>query len=236
MTNVLIFLNLFFGGRLFFYNIDQVIKGSKIELKTFWTRAFFGLLIFIFVVPILQALLLFIFYLLLQLADSLIIPKQEKHRVWWYGLLFSLPYLSLLFPSFLFTHLSKDTLSFALAAHIPSKMLLILLGFILIIKEGTIVIRLALNSLKTVPTTENQTLPDQEEYERGKWIGILERTFVYFLVIFNQIGAIAVIIALKSLARFNELNKKSFAEYFLIGSLLSLLVAALPAVVVRLLM
>ena len=61
-------------------------------------------------------------------------------------------------------------------------------------------------------------------------------TFLYFLIIFNQIGAIAIIIALKSLARFKELDDKNFAEYFLIGSLLSVLVAVIPAVIVLLMM
>jgi len=236
MNQALIFLNLFFAGRLFFYDINQVMAGKKAELKTFWFRVLFGLLLFFGVASFLQALLFFIFYFLLQLADSLLIPKQEKYRAWWYGLLISLPFLTLVFPSVVFSNLPKTNFSLALMPQIPFNISLVLLGFILIIKEGTIVIRLALTSLKTVPVTENQTSPDAEEYERGKWIGILERIFVYFLVIFNQIGAIAIIIALKSLARFNELNKKSFAEYFLIGSLLSLLVATLPAVIVRLLL
>lgn len=196
----------------------------------------FGVLLFLLIESALHALLFFVFYLLLQLVDSFMIPNKEKHRAWWYGLLFALPFLALTFPSAVFSHLPESDFSLALAPPIPFNISLILLGFILIIKEGTIVIRLALNSLKTVPIAENQTSADQEEYERGKWIGILERTFVYFLVIFNQIGAIALIIALKSLARFNELNNKSFAEYFLIGSFLSLLVAALPAVIVRLLL
>jgi len=73
---------------------------------------------------------------------------------------------------------------------------------------------------------------DRREYELGRVIGLLERTFLYFLIIWNQIGAIAILIALKSLARYKELENKQFAEYFLIGSLLSVLAAAIPAVAV----
>ena len=91
--------------------------------------------------------------------------------------------------------------------------------------------------MRAIPKKKDKpTQRDREEYDRGMLIGLLERTFLYFLIIFNQIGAIAVIIALKSLARFKELDDKNFAEYFLIGSLLSVLMAAIPAVVVLLMM
>jgi hypothetical protein len=111
--------------------------------------------------------------------------------------------------------------------------LLILCGYIFTLKEGTIFIRLTLNRMRITPKKKDKpTQKDQQEYDRGKLIGLLERTFLYFLIIFNQIGAIAIIIALKSLARFKELDDKKFAEYFLIGSLLSVMVAVIPAVIV----
>ena len=82
---------------------------------------------------------------------------------------------------------------------------------------------------------EEPEINDIQEFDRGKLIGILERSLIYFLIIFNQVTAIAIIIALKSIARFKGMDDKNFAEYFLIGSLLSLVVAALPAILVRLL-
>ena len=82
---------------------------------------------------------------------------------------------------------------------------------------------------------EKPEINDIQEFDRGKLIGILERGLIYFLIIFNQIAAIAIIIALKSIARFKEMDDKNFAEYFLIGSLLSIVVAVFPAILVRLL-
>lgn len=55
----------------------------------------------------------------------------------------------------------------------------------------------------------------------GYLIGVLERIIILTLGINGQLGAIGFIIAAKSLARFNQLNDKEFAEKYLIGTLLS---------------
>ena len=109
--------------------------------------------------------------------------------------------------------------------------LLVFTGYLLTQKEATIVIRLILQRWRAVPKRDNRR-KDHREYELGRVIGLLERTFLYFLIIWNQVGAIAILIALKSLARFKDLENRTFAEYFLVGSLLSILTAAIPAVVV----
>lgn len=55
----------------------------------------------------------------------------------------------------------------------------------------------------------------------GKWIGILERTLITIFLFINEIGAIGFIIAIKSLARFKMMDDKIFSEYYLLGTLLS---------------
>lgn len=80
------------------------------------------------------------------------------------------------------------------------------------------------------PPPENA--PDRPERVRikpqegaGKMIGYLERIIVYFLLLNGQYTAIAFVIAAKSVARFPEINegdKRSLAEYYLIGTLLSM--------------
>ncbi len=228
MIEALIFLNVFFIARLLFFPMNQVLLGENDFSFKFWLRLASGLLLFLFIHPFQSAAYYVLVFLLLVCLDSLIVPKSEQRRVLWYALLFILPFGVLFW---------RPPFEFQISPLLNNrKLLLVLLGFVLTIKEGTIIIRLILTKLRTVPLTEQEASPqpDPDEYERGKWIGILERTFVYFLIIFNQIGAIALIVALKSLARFNELNRRTFAEYFLIGSFLSLLVAAVPAVLVRL--
>lgn len=59
----------------------------------------------------------------------------------------------------------------------------------------------------------------------GKYIGIFERTIVLTLVLYGAWSAVGFVLAAKSIARFNELNNKEFAEYYLIGTLLSALIA-----------
>lgn len=60
---------------------------------------------------------------------------------------------------------------------------------------------------------------------RGRVIGSLERALTLTLVLLGQYGAIGFIIAAKALARFKALEDREFAEYFLIGTLASLLLA-----------
>jgi hypothetical protein len=59
---------------------------------------------------------------------------------------------------------------------------------------------------------------------RAGWIiGSLERLILAFGIVVQSWEVIAAVIALKSVARFQKLNRQVFAEYFLVGSLFSLL-------------
>jgi len=64
-------------------------------------------------------------------------------------------------------------------------------------------------------------------------IGILERILVYYLVLNLQFTAIGFIIAAKSFARFKELEKREYAEYVLIGTLASTIIALFIAAAVH---
>jgi hypothetical protein len=52
-------------------------------------------------------------------------------------------------------------------------------------------------------------------------------------VCFAEYGAVGFVVAAKSLARFKALEDREFAEYFLIGTLASLLLAVLGGVALR---
>lgn len=67
----------------------------------------------------------------------------------------------------------------------------------------------------------------------GRAIGILERILLLPLVILGEWGGIGLILAAKSLARFKELDSRPFAEYYLIGTLTSVVVATGTGLVVR---
>ncbi len=67
----------------------------------------------------------------------------------------------------------------------------------------------------------------------GRVIGWLERTLLYALVLAGAPDAAALVIAGKSIARFPSFTEESFAEYYLIGSLMSLVIAAGVGIAVR---
>lgn len=246
IADELIFLLVYYSGRLFFYDINGILSGQRAARGETVRRLIWGLAAFIPAASAGEAAVLFIMNALLVSADSYITFKNPARRKYFFlfgtGLTLTaaawLAGIAANAAHFLHNPLSA-WLNCQLSAATPIKggvqrLAVISLGYLLALKEGTIFIRFILNQISAVPVNKaDRKDRDLAEYERGKIIGLLERTFIYFLIIFNQIGAIAVIIALKSLARFNELNDKNFAEYFLIGSLLSLFTATLPAVLVR---
>lgn len=61
----------------------------------------------------------------------------------------------------------------------------------------------------------------------GRLIGNIERVLIFVLVLSGDMAAIGFIIAAKSIARFEEMKKKQFAEYYVIGTLTSVLIAIL---------
>ncbi|HKO79999.1 MAG TPA: DUF3307 domain-containing protein [Chitinophagaceae bacterium] len=70
--------------------------------------------------------------------------------------------------------------------------------------------------------------------DAGKWIGILERTIILVLILQEQYGAIGLLIAAKSILRFNQTNsQEAKTEYVLIGSLISIGLAIVTGVVVK---
>jgi len=249
---VLILIYLF--GRFLFYDINMIVNPRLAVKHNIIKRSLTGLLAVLLLSNVYAAVLVVLLHELLILFDIRLKPKNLKRSRLWY--LLHLMTALLFMP--LIIHLLQiillwlnNPIQYVFFGFIRStvildlffdevrldQVLLILTGYIFTLKEGTIMIRLTLNRMRAIPKKKDKpTQRDQEEYDRGKLIGLLERTFLYFLIIFNQIGAIAVIIALKSLARFKELDDKNFAEYFLIGSLLSVLVAAIPAVIVLLML
>ena len=64
-------------------------------------------------------------------------------------------------------------------------------------------------------------------------IGWLERALLYGLFVAGAPDAAAVVLGVKSIARFPEFRDERFAEYYLIGSFLSLLIAAAIGLAVR---
>lgn len=252
----LVLILVYLSGRLFFCDINLITQPHKPsgQKKAVLKRIVLGFAAFVLLEHVDIAVMLILMHSLLILIDTFFVPKQSRgaKTIYICHLIFGI----IIFPMLLkflvpFMPAWQNPLLIALFDYLRSfiltkpffysgnlnRIILILIGFVFTLKEGTVFIRLTLNRISAIPVKKSDPKKeDSDEYERGKLIGLLERTFIYFLVIFNQIGGIAIIVALKSLARFKELDDKNFAEYFLIGSFLSLLMGVTPAVIIRIIL
>ncbi len=93
--------------------------------------------------------------------------------------------------------------------------------------------------LDLVPVTESPkggkeaiTVP-AVELSRGLVIGVLERTLALTLVLTSQYSALGLILAAKAIVRYQALDDRDFAEYVLIGTLASLLIALFVGIAIR---
>lgn len=102
----------------------------------------------------------------------------------------------------------------------------ILAGMLLVINEMNIVLRYILEVMGIASVGQQEDKVGDEEYSMGRLIGLLERIFIFIFVLLNQYSAIGFILAAKGVTRFNNFkDDRPFAEYVLIGTLLSTLLA-----------
>lgn len=98
---------------------------------------------------------------------------------------------------------------------------------------GNAFVRLLLDLAGTpaVPSSEVPATDEQKAatVRAGRYIGALERLLIVIGVLARSWEVIAAVIALKSVTRYKELDKQISAEYFLIGSLSSLVWSLLVA-------
>ncbi|MBD3861908.1 DUF3307 domain-containing protein [Olleya marilimosa] len=97
--------------------------------------------------------------------------------------------------------------------------LALLLSLIAITSIASVIMRLVMSKWILDEDDANDSLE-----KAGKYIGILERLFVFGFIIINQWSAIGLLIAAKSVFRFGDLSKakdRKLTEYILIGTLLS---------------
>lgn len=125
-----------------------------------------------------------------------------------------------------------------LAAGVASRSFqLALLGLLLAANEANLLIRAVFDWLNLKPQMRAGAPGTMEvdvgEYNRGRIIGLLERALIYFFVLNGQYGVIGFALAAKAFTRFKELDDRRFAEYVLIGTLLSAGLAVAAAATVR---
>lgn len=115
------------------------------------------------------------------------------------------------------------------------KFQLVLFGLLFAANESNLVIRAMFDWLDLKPRSlpAGSNVVDVREFNRGRIIGVLERVLLYGFVLQSQYGAIGFILAAKAFTRFKALDDRPFAEYVLIGTLLSACLALATGGVVR---
>jgi len=115
-----------------------------------------------------------------------------------------------------------------------------LFGVLLASNEVNLLIRSCFRILGLIPSGkplkgEKYLLKtvDAKELNAGRLIGILERIIMLILVTGGSVGSIGFVLAAKAFARFRELDERPFAEYVLVGTLLSTLSAVIIAFFIK---
>jgi len=112
-----------------------------------------------------------------------------------------------------------------------------------VIRGGTYIVRGCLRKTETLPQLSLRSTEadsdtgtkrlDLVEMNRGRLIGNLERLVLTLVVVAGSYAALGFLVAAKGLIRSEELQEREFAEYFLVGSLCSVLVALCAGLVIR---
>jgi hypothetical protein len=67
----------------------------------------------------------------------------------------------------------------------------------------------------------------------GKKIGQVERAIILTFALMGEFGTISFVFVAKSMARFEQLKERQFAEYYLLGTLLSIFFALFTAIIIQ---
>ncbi|WP_397446708.1 DUF3307 domain-containing protein [Polaribacter sp. R77954] len=117
----------------------------------------------------------------------------------------------------------------SLDAILNKKTLLLLVAIVLLISVSSILIKLIITQWNPESKKEN----DDSLAKAGRYIGVLERLFVFTFIITNHWEGIGFLLAAKSVFRFGDLTSskdRKLTEYILIGTLLSFGIAILIGV------
>lgn len=98
-----------------------------------------------------------------------------------------------------------------------------ILAILIIHEPANILIQNILKGLKSENTTETSTGDKTvTDLKAGRKIGSIERLIMLLFIAMDQYTAMGMVLTAKSIARYDQITKEqSFAEYYLIGTLLS---------------
>lgn len=227
----LFFINIVLISRLFFTFGDKPVTRKQLIITSV-------ILIpgFIFYEISIASFLLIILLLAVNIISGRIEKKNIKlNEVRFFSLIIQIILLSIFFSEQInipFNHAFINFISsfkqyfvlFNLAENINwLKIHLFILGLLILTNEVNIVLRILLNLFNIKP--DGKLKDSSKELNAGRIIGILERIIIFILILNHEYAAIGLVLAAKGFTRFKELDNREFAEYVLVGTLLSALTA-----------
>lgn len=171
------------------------------------------------------ALLLTIIHLLTDIFKSWLISKSETKKYFFLDQLIHLG--SIVGIVYLYSH--SRGINFIL--ELDTKSIAVIAGFVFCAKPSNIFIKnlfkeFSIETPEQTPNNQNElSLPNA-----GKLIGVMERFLALALIIIGQYEAVGLIIAAKSILRFNGTQK---SEYVLVGTLLSFGIAIFCGILIN---
>ncbi|NVK51491.1 MAG: DUF3307 domain-containing protein [Flavobacteriaceae bacterium] len=151
--------------------------------------------------------------------------QQNKTKSYWF-FIDQLLHLSAIFLVTVY-YMGTDFYTFPFST---KEILLLAITLLLITNVASIIIKTLIDKWNP----ENKKEQDDSLAKAGRFIGILERIFVFAFVVTNHWEAIGFLIAAKSVFRFGDLTSskdRKLTEYILIGTLLSFGFAILTGIV-----
>ncbi|WP_299665359.1 DUF3307 domain-containing protein [uncultured Polaribacter sp.] len=145
---------------------------------------------------------------------KLYFQKKKTKRVWFF--IDQVLHLSAL----IFVAAMYANFNFSVEDFFTDKTLLLAIAILLVTSVSAIIIKVFITQWNPESKNEN----DDSLAKAGRYIGILERLFVFVFVITNHWEAIGFLLAAKSVFRFGDLKSskdRKLTEYILIGTLLS---------------
>ncbi len=111
-----------------------------------------------------------------------------------------------------------------------TKSLAVLVVYVATVFSGGYVVRyLTKPLLRDLPRVADET--SEQLQNAGMYIGWLERILILTAVIMRSPATIGLVLTAKSIVRYQEMKSGRFAEYFLIGTLVSIVLAILGGMV-----
>src|SRR6266852_5689548 len=108
---------------------------------------------------------------------------------------------------------------------VPNRFLAVPVTYVAVIFGGGYLIRSLVRSLAADVKSHSPERAGEQLQNAGLYIGWLERFLVVTALLLQSPATVGLILTAKSIARYPEFKSERFAEYFLIGTLLSISIA-----------